>query len=191
LRWLKDSRGLTVGRRQCVDVVGWTPNDFDKAVREGMPVAERPSGRGTDYVVFMGDVIRWIVEQELKAAGHDPSEVKKLDLNEERARLAKEQADKLDLENKLARGELLRAEDVLKADEVVFAGLRDRIMAVQSVVPMLCDAALKDGERAMRPILREALTSALEDVGTAELVEGPVQGAGEPVSSQVQATLAA
>ena len=74
MRWLKDSRGLTVGRRQCVDVVGWTPNDFDKAVREGMPVAERPSGRGTDYVVFMGDVIRWIVEQELQAAGHGTEE---------------------------------------------------------------------------------------------------------------------
>jgi phage terminase Nu1 subunit (DNA packaging protein) len=131
LRWLKDSRGLTVGRRQCVDVVGWTPNDFDKAVREGMPVAERPSGRGTDYVVFMGDVIRWIVEQELQEAGIEPS-ARKLDLNEERARLAKEQADKTQLENKLARGELLRAEDVLKADEVVFSGLRDRVMQVQS-----------------------------------------------------------
>ena len=85
--------------------------------------------------------------------------------------MAKEQADKLDLENKLARGELLRAEDVLKADEVVFSGLRDRVMQVQSVAPLLCDAALKDGERAVRPLLREALASALEDVGSAELVE--------------------
>jgi hypothetical protein len=28
---------------------------------------------------------------------------------------------------------------------------------------------LKDGERALRPILREALTSALEDIGSAEV----------------------
>jgi hypothetical protein len=52
------SRGLTVSRRQCCDILGWTTHLFDKAVRDGMPVAERPSGRGTDYVVFMGDVIR-------------------------------------------------------------------------------------------------------------------------------------
>jgi phage terminase Nu1 subunit (DNA packaging protein) len=161
------SRGLAVSRRQCCDILAWTAYQFDNAVRAGLPVAEHPTVRGTDYVVFMGDVIRWIVEQELKDAGLEP--VQKLDLNAERARLAKEQADKLDLENKLARGELVRAEDVLKTDEVIFAGLRDRIMAVQSVTPLLHDAALKDGERAMRPILREALVSALENVGSAEL----------------------
>jgi phage terminase Nu1 subunit (DNA packaging protein) len=163
------SRGLAVSRRQCCDILGWSPNTFDRAVRDGMPVAERPSGRGTDYVVFMGDVIRWIVEQELRAAGHEPDEHVKLDLNAERARLAKEQADKTELENRLARKELLPAAEVAKADEIVFAGLRDRVMAVQSVAPLLCDAALKDGERAVRPILREALTSALEDIGSAEV----------------------
>jgi phage terminase Nu1 subunit (DNA packaging protein) len=169
-----NGRGLPVSKKQCCDIVSWTAHQFDKAMRDGMKVAEHPTGRGTDYVVFMGDVIRWIVEQELKAAGHEPSEVVKLDLNAERARLAKEQADKLDLENKLARGELLRAEDVLKADEIIFTALRDRVMQVQSVVPLLCDAALKDGERAVRPLLREALVGALEDVGSAELV-GPTE----------------
>jgi phage terminase Nu1 subunit (DNA packaging protein) len=163
------NRGLSVSKKQCCDVLGWTAYQFDKNVGAGMPVAEHPTVRGTDYVVFMGDVIRWIVETEVRAQGFEP--VQKLDLNAERARLAKEQADKLDLENKLARGELARVSDMLKADEVIFSGLRDRIMAVQSVVPLLHDAALKDGERAMRPILRDALVSALEDVGSAELVE--------------------
>jgi hypothetical protein len=50
------SRGLSVSKKQCCDILGWTSSEFDRAVREGMPVAERPSGRGTDYVVFMGDV---------------------------------------------------------------------------------------------------------------------------------------
>jgi phage terminase Nu1 subunit (DNA packaging protein) len=136
-----------------------------------MPVAERPSGHGTDYVVFMGDVVRWSVKRELQAAGHEADDAVVLDLNAERARLAKEQADKTELENRLARKELLPAAEVAKADEIVFAGLRDRVMAVQSVAPLLCDAALKDGERALRPTLREALASALEDIGSAELAE--------------------
>jgi phage terminase Nu1 subunit (DNA packaging protein) len=168
------SRGLSLSKKQFCDIRGWTSSEFDRAVREGMPVVERPSGRGTDWVVFMGDVVGWEIERALKAAGHEPGDKVALDLNAERAQLAKEQADKTQLENKLARGELLRAEDVLKADEIVFAGLRDRVMQVQSVVPLLCDAALKDGERAVRPLLREALAGALEDVGSAELVEAPV-----------------
>jgi phage terminase Nu1 subunit (DNA packaging protein) len=142
-----------------------------------MPVAERPSGRGTDYVVFMGDVVRWSVKRELQAAGHEADDAVVLDLNAERARLAKEQADKTELENRLARKELLPAAEVAKADEIVFAGLRNRVMAVQSVAPLLCDAALKDGERAVRPILREALASALEDVGSAQLSLGAAAAA--------------
>jgi phage terminase Nu1 subunit (DNA packaging protein) len=165
------SRGLAVSRRQCCDILGWTQADFDKAVRDGMPVAERPSGRGTDWVVFMGDVIRWIVEQELRAAGHKPSEVVKLDLNAERARLAKEQADKTHLENQLARKELLRAEDVAKADEVIFAALRDRVMAVRSVAPLLVDAAAGEGLPKVRALLHEALTDALEEIGALEIEE--------------------
>ena len=47
------SRGLAVSKKQCCDILGWTSSEVDRAVREGMPVAERPSGRGTDWVVFM------------------------------------------------------------------------------------------------------------------------------------------
>jgi phage terminase Nu1 subunit (DNA packaging protein) len=172
-----NGRGLPVSKKQCCDVVGWTAYRFDAACKNGMPIAEHPTGRGTDYVVFMGDVIRWIVEQELRAVGHEPDEHVTLDLNAERARLAKEQADKTELENALARKEPLPAAEVAKADEIVFAGLRDRVMAVQSVAPLLCDAALKDGERAVRPILREALASALEDIGSAQLAEGAAAAA--------------
>ncbi len=139
------SRGLAVSKKQCCDITGWTSSQFDKAVRDGMQVAERPNGRGTDWIVFMGDVIRWIVEQELKAAGHDPAQVVKLDLNAERARLAKEQADKTRMENELARGELVRASDVAKADEITYTALRDRILGIVSIAPVLKDVALTGG----------------------------------------------
>jgi phage terminase Nu1 subunit (DNA packaging protein) len=165
------SRGLAVSRRQCCDITGWSPNTFDNAVREGMPVAERPSGRGTDWIVFMGDVIRWIVEQELRAAGHDPGKVVKLDGNAEKARLLKEQADKTELENQLARKELVRASDVAKADEVVMTTLRDRVMAVLSVAPLLSDAAKMEGLPKVRSVLRDALADALKKAGSVDVPE--------------------
>jgi hypothetical protein len=52
-------RGLAVSRKQCCDILGWTVWQFDKSVSDGLPIADRPTSRGTDYVVFMGDVIRW------------------------------------------------------------------------------------------------------------------------------------
>jgi phage terminase Nu1 subunit (DNA packaging protein) len=167
------SRGLAVSRKQCCDILGWTAYQFDKNVRDGMPVAERPTSRQTDYVVFMGDVIRWIVEQELRAAGHEPDEHVKLDLNAERARLAKAQADKTEMENAVARGELLPAAEVAKADEVVFTALRDRVMQVESVSAVVCDLAVAGKPGEARALLRSALRDALEDVGSAELVEAP------------------
>jgi phage terminase Nu1 subunit (DNA packaging protein) len=65
------SRGLSVSKKQCCDILGWTSSEFDKAVRDGMPVAERPTSQDSDDVVFLGDVIRWLVKQELRAAGHE------------------------------------------------------------------------------------------------------------------------
>ena len=65
------SRGLAASRRQCRDILGWTTHLFDQAVRDGMPVAERPTSQDSDDIVFLGDVIRWLVEEELQAAGHE------------------------------------------------------------------------------------------------------------------------
>jgi valyl-tRNA synthetase len=90
-----------------------------------MPVAEHPHGRHTDYVVFMGDVIRWIVEQELKAAGHEPSETVQLDLNAERARLAKE-IQKLDVEVGKIDAKLGNADFIKRAPEEVVEEQRER-----------------------------------------------------------------
>jgi phage terminase Nu1 subunit (DNA packaging protein) len=163
------SRGLSVSKKQCCDILGWTSTQFDNAVRAGMPVVERPNGRGTDWIVFMGDVIRWIVEQELKAAGHEPSEMVKLDLNAERARLAKEQADKTQMENELARGELVRASEVAKSDEIIYTALRDRIMGIVSIAPVLKDVALTGGVAGVREQLRVSIADALENVGTKQL----------------------
>jgi phage terminase Nu1 subunit (DNA packaging protein) len=163
------SRGLAVSRRQCCDILGWTPHTFDKSMGDGMPVAERPSGRGTDYVVFMGDVIRWIVEQEVKAAGFEP--VAKLDLNAERARLAREQADGQAMKNEVARGELMPAEDVVAGWQAAIGRSRALMLGMPiSVAPQLVLLASQYGQDSdgLERAAREAMIRAL-DVALAEL----------------------
>ena len=117
---------------------------------------------------LVGAVQGYIGYLKARTAGLDALEAGP-DAAGDKVRLIKAKADLMSMEAARASRELLPAAEVAKADEVIFAGLRDRVMAVQSVAPLLCDAALKDGERAVRPILREALTSALEDIGSAEV----------------------
>jgi phage terminase Nu1 subunit (DNA packaging protein) len=163
---------LRCNKQQCCEILGWTKHTFDRNVRDGMPVEERPSGRGGDYIVCMGDVHRWLVKRALEQAGHKPGErAEVLDLNVERARLTKEQADKTEIENQLARKELLPAVDVSRTYETLFTVLRDRVMAVASVAPLLHDAAAGEGLPKVRALLRGELAAALDEVGSAELAE--------------------
>ncbi len=57
-----------------------------------------------------------------------------LDLNEERARLAKEQADAKEMENAIARGELVYIEDVAKQFEKGLERARTKLLALPSKV---------------------------------------------------------
>ena len=55
-----------------------------------------------------------------------------LDLNRERARLAKEQADKTALENGVRRGELIPRADFVKAMQTAFVHCRAKLLAIPS-----------------------------------------------------------
>ncbi len=166
-------RGQRVNKQKLCELLGWNREAFDRHVRDGMPVAERPTSRGGDYVLYTGDVIRWLTEREveraLEAAGMVKAEV--INFEYEKARLTREQADKTEIENKLARKELLPAVEFAKTCETLFTAIRDRVMAVRSTAPLLVDAAVSEGLPKVRALLDEALTEALDDCGSIELEE--------------------
>jgi phage terminase Nu1 subunit (DNA packaging protein) len=149
---------------------GLTIYQVEKLLGLGLPHVVSGQGRSAELRIDKRAALAWFGAFALDARA-DPESTP--DFTRQKTRLAKEQADKVALENATARGELLPAAEVAKADEIIFTALRDRVMQVESAAPLLCDAALKDGERAMRPLLRSALRDALEDVGSAELVEAP------------------
>ena len=45
------NRGILVIRSRLMELLGWTRADFDRAVREDMPVESRPENRGGDYAL--------------------------------------------------------------------------------------------------------------------------------------------
>lgn len=87
------------------------------------------------------------------------------DLTDERARLAKEQADAQAMKNALARGEMLDATEAERTWGEVLRGIRARMMAVPSRVRQrlghltAAEAAIIDRE------VRDALTEAAGGIG--------------------------
>ena len=78
------------------------------------------------------------------------------DLSEERARLAKEQADGKEMENEVSRGELVHIKDVGKSLERALVKVRNRLLAIPTDVSqevMTCDTVAEAQEVIERAIL--------------------------------------
>ena len=85
-----------------------------------------------------------------------------LDLAEERARLAKEQADAKEMENAVARGELVYIEDVGGAIEKQFTKVRAKMLGIPTKVAPEAHACATVKE--VQSIIELAITEALNDL---------------------------
>ncbi len=87
-----------------------------------------------------------------------------LDLTEERARLAKEQADAKEMENAIARGELVHIEDVAKQFERGLERARTKLLAIPSkIAPEVhACATAKEVQSVIERNIVEALTELAE-----------------------------
>lgn len=82
-----------------------------------------------------------------------------LDITVERARVAKEQADKLEMENAVRRGELIEREDVDRGLGEVAMRVRARLLSLPSkAAPMVAGRAAQECETVLTTVANEALT---------------------------------
>ena len=58
----------TVNKGECCRRFGWTRHEFDRKVREGMPVVEAAANKGHEWRVNIAAVSRWLREREAEAA---------------------------------------------------------------------------------------------------------------------------
>jgi terminase small subunit / prophage DNA-packing protein len=101
-------RGEIVNKARLGTLFGRSRTEIERWVAEGCPVVEAPTTRGGDWQFVTAQVADWL-------AGGEKQSEEKIDLNAERARLAKEQADGQALRNAVLRSELLPAERVENA----------------------------------------------------------------------------
>lgn len=85
-----------------------------------------------------------------------------LNLTEERARLAKEQADAKEMENAVARGELVRIEDVATRLEATLSNVRTRLLAIPTKVA--AEAAAASEAKDVQALIERAIVGALNEL---------------------------
>lgn len=85
-----------------------------------------------------------------------------LDLAEERARLAKEQADAKEMENAIARGDLVHINDVAEQFGKQAAAVRTRLLAIPSKAAPLVISSEKPAEA--RAIIEDMIEEALNEL---------------------------
>jgi phage terminase Nu1 subunit (DNA packaging protein) len=115
--------------------------------------AVQPSSRqGREALYYWPDVLEERDRRKFAQPEGEEGEVEYLDLDQQKARLAKEQADKHALENAARRGELLEVSVIEKAWLSIFTALRAKVLSLPTKVAAEL-AAIKDANR-----IRDLLT---------------------------------
>jgi phage terminase Nu1 subunit (DNA packaging protein) len=145
---------VIVNKRQLASVFGVSEETITQWMKAGMPVrTQRKGTRGNEYET--ADCIRWYVARD---SGGDRA----LDLTQERARLAKAQADKTELEAAELRGDLARYEDISSHWTRQSTACKSRLLVIPSKVAPRVRAAATDMDAAS--IIQSEICEALEEL---------------------------
>lgn len=145
---------MIVNKRQLADVFGVAEETITQWTKAGLPVkVARKGSKGNEYVV--ADCIRWYVARESGGEGA-------LDLTQERARLAKAQADKTELEAEELRGDLARYEDISTHWTRQTAACRSRLLVIPTKIAPIIRSASTDKEASS--IIEREICEALEEL---------------------------
>jgi phage terminase Nu1 subunit (DNA packaging protein) len=137
-------------------------------IAQGMPVVSAPSTRNGEYRISTAAALDWHLDRMAASAGE-------LDLDAERARLAKEQADGQALKNEALRESLIPTAEVTAGWAAAQAVVRKICteMVIDTVPKLLAAissaATPEKAERAAREILTKNIDAALNELATTAL----------------------
>jgi len=126
------------------------------------------------------------VQGVVQYARGESSTVDDLDLTAERARLAKEQADKHELENAKTRGELIVTEDAMKAWGAVVQRVRSRLLSIPSKAAPLLIGIKRTSEA--KDTIEKLVCEALDELSNPNLQHGQNRASDKGDTKAVQAS---
>lgn len=128
-----------IGQEQIADAFGVAPKTIVEWQEAGFPVALR-GGPGVPSEYEVAECIDWLVQRERR----------KLQVEQPRDRLARLQADAIEMDNAVKRGLLLPADAVEPKIRAAVVWMREQLLAVRStVVPQLVGKTARE----MVPVL--------------------------------------
>ena len=164
-------------RPELCAITGATKYEVEKWVQQGCPFVEKPADRNGDWKFDTAQVFAWRAEHARAEAGGE----KPLDLNAERARLAKEQADAQELKNRVSRGELLPANEVEGLWQSAAGRCRSILLGIPNSAAerIVLIARREETAEAAAKAVRELLTAQI-DGALAEMARLEVEDDDEP-----------
>ena len=147
-------------QREVADHLGVSQPVVAKLVSAGV---FQPTGRGgLDLDACRKAYLSRLREEAAGRAAHGGAdgEPEELDLVAERARLAKEQADRIAMENDLTRGSVVHVDDVIEIVGKCLSTTRTRLLAIPSECALRFAAARTPAlaEDVIRTVIYDALT---------------------------------
>ena len=163
-----------VSRKELADSFGVDERTISRWKGEGMP----PPADGSEYDIE--PIIKWWGEREI-ARRLTSSNGVALDLNAERARHSKEQADKLEMENAKSRGLLMDAGAVAVLWSKIATAAKTRLLAIPSrVAPLLIGKKIAEIKDILETHAYEC-ASAIAGDPLGESLETAAKADGKPV----------
>jgi phage terminase Nu1 subunit (DNA packaging protein) len=119
---------MIVNKNQLAEIVGVTSRTLTEWQKEGLPFAPK---RGRENGYNTAEVIEWIVAKEVSKK-LVLSDGQAIDADYERARKDREMADRIAMENRVRRGELMEIEQVKKGWIDILSTVKSRILSLPS-----------------------------------------------------------
>jgi phage terminase Nu1 subunit (DNA packaging protein) len=178
-----------LNRSQLCSVAGISLGTFDGWVSIGLPGAKPPQGRGQDWEISLPALLNGLFQRlkELSAESDDSPLARKrrqaLELDAERARLTKLQADGQELKNRALEGSLIPAAEVELGWQQAIGRARSLLLGIPiaqatTLVMLARSREAPDAERAVRQALVSTIDAALAELADTKLDETEAEESG-------------
>lgn len=175
---------MRVNKARLAEIIGYTERTITTWLDEGLPrVSIGSRGQSDEYDT--ADVIRWMIARETGVKDQDG---KTIVYEAERARLTREQADKVAMDNEIRRGKLVDVDQVSLWWGSIISNAKTRLLAIPTK-----SAPLVLGAKTLpqaRDVLERMITEVLSELSSANPipdtqgdagVEAAAEADGEPV----------
>lgn len=168
-----DRKRFTFNKTEIATLFGVTTEAVNKWMHAGCP-DEGKHGRAVQF--YAPDVIKW------RTQGVETETGQVLNLAAERAKLAKEQADKAAMENAILRGDLVRVSDLETVWAAVAVAVKSKLLSIPTKVAANVAEHMTANE--VQELIDKAIREALEELSD----KPPGVGAAKPIQQEAEAT---